>query len=536
MSGVSVRFEPGGESVEVPGGTSLHAAATMAGVRLDAPCGGIGRCGSCRVRASGGLAPADRTEREALGAAAPPGTRLACKARVQGPAEVVVEVPRTAGGVRTQLAGIGSGHVVEPLAARGIVTGPSLAALGAAVDIGTTTIAVRLHDLTDGLVIGEAAGLNPQVAWGHDVLSRVSRALEGEAGELREAVTREIEKLVAQVIGRPHSATGSLREIFVVGNPAMARLFLGESVASLGDGASHGNFRPMHLTDTAAAGLSALGESRVVVGPEVSSFIGSDAVAASIAAGLSGREEDALLLDLGTNGEVVLASGGRLFAASAAAGPAFEGYGLTHGMRAEPGAIEAVWLDGDQFLVRTVEDELPRGLCGTGLIDLLAVLLSTGALDASGRLQESGPLSMRVIDAAEGRVFEVSSDVVLTQQDVRQAQLAKGAVQAAIESVLSAAGRSADDVREVLVAGGFGSHLRPVSLVTIGLIPPEWAERVTLAGNAALSGASAMLLSSVVREEAEHVASSIRTVALASDPDFQRRFIAALGFPEDAST
>ena len=535
MSGVRVRFEPSGRSAEVEPGTTLHAAATLAGVRVDAPCGGMGRCGSCRVRATGDLSPMRADEAETLGAATGAGVRLACRARVRGPAEVLVETTGATGAVRAQISGIDALTEVEPPASRGIATAPGVRALGAAVDIGTTTIAVRLHDLGDGTVIGEVADLNPQVAWGHDVLSRVSRAIEGEASELREAVTRKVETLVGLLLGSPRAATGGLREIVVVGNPAMTRLFLGEDVAPLGDGASSGGFVPQRVTDSAAADLSALGECRVVVGPEVSSFIGSDAVAATIAARLVGRADGALLLDLGTNGEVVLASGGSLVAASAAAGPAFEGYGLTNGMRAEPGAVEAVWLDGG-FGVRTVGDELPRGLCGSGLIDLLAVLLASGALDASGRLQAEGPLAPRIMETVDGRVFEVASDVVLTQTDVRQAQLAKGAVQAAIDSVLTAAGCGIDDVREVLVAGGFGSHLRPASLVALGVIPPEWAERVTLAGNAALSGASAMLLSSAAREEADRIASSVGTVALASDPDFQRRFIAALGFPEGAST
>jgi len=535
MSGVRVRFEPGGASVEVPAGTTLHAAATLAGLRIDAPCGGKGRCGSCRVRVSGGVSPADAVEVESLGAAVRTGVRLSCRARVQGPADVIVETSDPTGGVRAQIAGIAVATPVEAPESRGIVAAAGVRPLGAAVDIGTTTIAVRLHDLTDGTVLGEVADLNPQVAWGHDVLSRVSRAIEGDARELREAVTRKVETLVALLAHGPRAATGSLLELVVVGNPSMARLFLGEDVTSLGDGTTTGDSRPARVTDTVAADLFALGHACVVVGPEVSSYIGSDAIAGIVATSLEGRDDDALLIDLGTNGEVVLASRGELYAASAAAGPAFEGYGLTNGMRAEPGAIEAVWLDDDGFGVRTVGDDRPRGLCGSGLIDLLAVLLDSGALDASGRLLSEGPLAARVTDVAAGRVFEVASDVLLTQNDVRQAQLAKGAVQAAIESVLTAAGRTADDVREVLVAGGFGAHLRPASLVTIGVIPAEWAERVTLAGNAALSGASAMLLSSIVRADAERAAAAVRTVALAGDPEFQSRFIAALAFPESGA-
>ena len=531
MSGVLVRFEPSGLSATVAPGTTLHAAAAAAGVHLVAPCGGLGRCGSCRVRATGAVRSPDASEIEALGTAARAGTRLACRARVQASGEVVVEVMEAPGIIRAQIASVGPEPQVELPKARGVVTRAGATPLGAAVDIGTTTIAVRLHDLTDGRVIGEAADLNPQVAWGHDVLSRVSRSVEGEAGPLREAVTNKVEGLVLTLTRALSAGHGTLRELVVVGNPAMTRLFLGADVSMLGDGASPGVNHPTRTLDTVAADLSALGMASVLVGPEVSAFIGADAVAGLLATGLAQRSDDALLVDLGTNGEVVLVSGGDIYAASAAAGPAFEGYGLTSGMRAEPGAIEAVWLDGDVLGVRTIGGERPRGLCGSGLVDLLALLLATGALDSSGRLRLEGPLAARVVETPGGRVFEVSSDVLLTQQDIRQAQLAKAAVQVAIEAVLVEAGRSVETVAEVLVAGGFGSHLRPASLAAVGVVPGAWTERVTLAGNAALAGASAMLLSSAARREADDLAKRVHTVDLAGRPDFQMRFIAALAFP-----
>jgi uncharacterized 2Fe-2S/4Fe-4S cluster protein (DUF4445 family) len=201
-------------------------------------------------------------------------------------------------------------------------------------------------------------------------------------------------------------------------------------------------------------------------------------------------------------------------------------------MRAEPGAIETVWLDGDVLGIRTVGEQRPRGICGSGLIDLLALLLDTGALDPSGRLQAEGPLAPRVVETPAGRVFEVASDVILTQQDVRQAQLAKGAVQAAIATVLDEAGTPAEKVAEIMIAGGFGSHLRPASLAAIGVVPLEWAERITLAGNAALSGASAILLSSGARREADRLAGRVRTIVLAGRLGFRERFVDALEFPQ----
>jgi uncharacterized 2Fe-2S/4Fe-4S cluster protein (DUF4445 family) len=532
MPGVRVRFEPSGRSADVAPGTTLHEAAAAAGVALIAPCGGMGRCGSCRVRVSGAVRPPDTDELQALGAAARAGTRLACRARVEGPGEVVVEILSGAGAVRAQISGAGREPEVEPPAARGVVTPTGIVALGAAVDLGTTTIAVRLHDLADGRVLGETAGLNPQAAWGHDVLSRVSRALEGDSRALRNAAASAIEDLVLELAEAPPAEGGVLSEIVVVGNPAMLRLFSGADVSMLADASSPGVHRPTRVTDTFTAELHVLGHASVIVGPEVSAFIGADTVAALIATGLERRKKDTLLIDLGTNGEVVLVSKGELYAASAAAGPAFEAYGLSSGMRAEPGAIETVWLDGDVLGIRTVGEQRPRGICGSGLIDLLALLLDTGALDPSGRLQAEGPLAPRVVETPAGRVFEVASDVILTQQDVRQAQLAKGAVQAAIATVLDEAGTPAEKVAEIMIAGGFGSHLRPASLAAIGVVPLEWAERITLAGNAALSGASAILLSSGARREADRLAGRVRTIVLAGRLGFRERFVDALEFPQ----
>jgi uncharacterized 2Fe-2S/4Fe-4S cluster protein (DUF4445 family) len=259
-------------------------------------------------------------------------------------------------------------------------------------------------------------------------------------------------------------------------------------------------------------------------------------VAGAVAAGIARSEGPTLLLDLGTNGEAMIAAGGDLLAASAAAGPAFEGAGLSSGLPAVPGAIESAWLDAGELHVRAIGDEKPLGICGSGLLDLLAALLEAGALDRGGRLRPEGPLAARVHESAAGTHVDVADGVALTQLDVRAAQLAKAAVQVAVDVLVAEAGLGAADVREVVVAGAFGSHLRPASLAAIGVIPPAWVERVALAGNGALAGAEAMLVSSAARREAERVAGTVRTLPLAERPDFQERFLAALDFPSPATS
>lgn len=224
-----------------------------------------------------------------------------------------------------------------------------------------------------------------------------------------------------------------------------------------------------------------------------------------------------------------------MLAASAAAGPALEGASIEMGMRAEPGAIERVRLDGDVLVADTIDGEPPRGICGSGLLDLAAVMLEIEVLDESGRILSDAPSpwASRVREHGDQRAFVVdeAADVVLTQRDVRELQLAKGAIRTAIDMVLEAADLQAADVTEVVVAGGFGLHVRGPALARIGMVPDAWRECLRFVGNAALAGAVATLVSSEARGVAATIAAGVTTVDLSADPEFQQRFIASLSFP-----
>lgn len=504
METVRVRFEPEGVETDVRPGATIHEAAAEAGVLLEAPCGGLGRCGSCRVQASGGLRPAGSTEREVLsGADLATGTRLSCLARVDGPEAVTAwrAMPRP---VRIQTG------------APAVAGGPSREGLGVAVDLGTTTVAASLYDLSDGRLLDTASALNPQVGFGHDVMTRVSRAIAGDGVALRGAVTGQIGRLVRELLVAGGDGRSDLREIVVVGNTAMIHLLLDRDATPLAIAPHEGALIDPIDLPARDAGLPGAPEAVVHVGPAVSAFVGSDAVAGMLATGLAERTDSTLLIDLGTNGEIVLRANGVTLATSAAAGPAMEGVSISSGMRAEPGAIDRVRLVDGRIEATTIDGEPARGICGSGLLDAVAALLDAAVLDASGRMEAP---------------FELAPGVFLTQQDVRALQLAKGAVAVAIDVLLEEAGAASEDVREVLVAGGFGSHVSPRSLVRLGVLPEAWAERVTFGGNTALAGAAAMLLDPAARARALALARETRTVPLATRPDFQRRFLAALDFP-----
>lgn len=536
---VRVTFEPHGATVEVAPGSALLEAARAAGVALDAPCGGTGRCGSCRVRAEGALTPLSRDEQELLGGAGiAAGKRLACRARVNGP--VTVTLGGAGGDTRVVTAATDMGDLaVEPPSDRGLKRHPgSHFLLGAVVDIGTTTVAVSLIDLENGDELGSAGMLNVQYPWGADVMSRIASAAAEGTAVLQRPIARQVERLIASLlVPLEGAALADLREVAIVGNTTMMNALLGEDLTPLGQAPYEGAVLGPASLPASELGMGLLTDAVCHIGPSASAFIGADVVAGVLAARLDEAEQPTLFVDLGTNGEIVLSVPGRpLLAASAAAGPALEGAGIERGMRAEGGAIERVWLADGDLALATVGGFPPVGICGSGVLDLLAVMLETGVLAADGRIsgEVAGPLATRVAERDGVRVFVVDehSGVALSQHDVRQLQLAKGAVRTAIDLVLAEAGLAPDAVTDVLVAGGFGLHVDGDALERIGMVPAGWGGRLTFLGNAAKEGGRRALVDSGVRRRAEGIAQSIRTLSLAEHADFQAHFLGSLDFPQ----
>lgn len=528
----TIRFEPTGRTVTVPVGSTLLGAARLAGVRIDAPCGGLGRCGSCRVRAEGALAAASREELELLGGAGiAAGMRLACRARIEG--DAVVHVPDGVREARIVTESQQRPLVVEPPADRGIhVIGT---AVGAAIDLGTTTVAVLLVDLATGEVLSVAGDTNMQRAFGADVLSRVAHADSGGGPELQRVAVDQIEMLLGAALERADLSADRLAELVVVGNTAMTGLFLGADVSPLGQAPYDGAPIAEARVPAPALGLTAFPSLDALVPPGVSAFVGSDITCGMLDVGLGERVTPTLFIDLGTNGEIVLHARGRLVAASTAAGPALEGASISCGMRAEAGAIERVSIEGDELSLGVIGQQEPVGMCGSGVLDLIAGLLDAGILDATGTFLEDAPGALADrLTARDGiRAFAVDPGgaVLLTQKDVRQVQLAVGAVRAGIELLLAEAQMTERDIVTVLVAGGFGYHVRAESLARLGLIPAVWQDRVAFVGNTALAGARMYLVNSEVRQQARELVGRVATLDLAAHPDFQTRFLHALTFP-----
>ena len=530
---VRVRFEPEATEVLVPSGTTLLDAAHAAGVTIDAPCGGVGKCGACRVAVSGDLSPLTADEVNVLGGAGvSAGKRLACRARATG--DVIVTRPRKR---KVSARIVARADVdepdVEPPVARGLDREGAI--LGAAVDIGTTTVAVWLVDLRNGDILARAADLNAQRVHGDDVLSRVSAVLAGEGAALQSAIAGQVGSLVTDALGQVGAHAADLAEIVCCGNTAMTAILLGRDVAALAAAPYEGAPTDEAVVPAPSLGMLNLGDASVHVLPGVSAFIGSDITSGLLATRLAEREGRVLFADLGTNGEIVLRTDAGLIAASAAAGPALEGASIECGMRAETGAIERVERTGERLALAVIGDVPPAGICGSGLLDLVACLLDAGVLDSDGLLRAdvADPLARDVIERGDQRVFVVGAahGIVLTQRDVRQVQLALAAVRVGIDLLLAEAAVRPDEVDGVVIGGGFGLHLEPATLVRVGLVPGSWAEALSFAGNTALAGARAALVSSSARERAREIARAVRTVDLAAHPEFQQRFISALAFP-----
>jgi len=483
-----------GKAIHVPftGEVRLSALFEVCGIRHTFPCGGSHRCGKCRVKAIGELSPPSDAEKELLGEnALQSDIRLACETKALGDHVTVFIEEETLDD--TVLASFDENAL--PCEANGGEDG-----YGMAIDIGTTTLEIAFFELSNGALCQTVRKANAQRTYGSDVITRIAAASEGKLSLMQQAIAEQIDE------AREAFALPVTKEV-IVGNTVMLHLLSGIDPMPLG-------VAP-YRTDE----LFGRDEGSRYLAPCASAFIGADAVSAVAVCSLA-KEESALLVDLGTNGEIVLSHKGRLLCASAAAGPALEGGGISCGMPALAGAVRKVSLDeSDRLDCQTVGDAPPKGLCGSGLADAVACLLRLGIIDKSGYLPKPYVL-------AEGKDGPVS----LTPEDIRNLQLAKAAIRTAIDLLLKEAGMEADGVKTLYVAGNFGSALNLDSCCAIGLFPIFENAVVKQVGNAALRGAAGMLFSQTFREECERIASAMETLDLSANESFDKRFVENLPF------
>jgi uncharacterized 2Fe-2S/4Fe-4S cluster protein (DUF4445 family) len=629
---IAVTFQPGRQTVHVLPGTRLVEAAAEAGLVLEVPCGGEGKCGKCRVRVFAGPgqpAPVETKIFSAEELAA--GWRLACQTAVDGP--MMVDVPQASlvgAGHQILVASSSPGgpeggpedarlvrkrYVELPLPARGDddpdlvrlekAAGPLEAdldllqqlprrfretgfrgtavisegrlldfepgdtqreAYAAAVDLGTTTLVAALVDLATGRQVAVASRLNPQTRFGDDVLSRIVHVQNHPEGlaELQHAVAAALDEMIGQLCRGAGVARNRIYAVTVSGNTTMQQMLSGIDPRPLGEVP----FVPAHGRGLAVPavqlGLHVHPAARAYLLPIIGGFVGGDTVAGILATGLADCRKPTLFVDIGTNGEIVLMAGGKLTAASTAAGPAFEGARISQGMRAANGAIEKVQVqparattggmekvqvDG-RLRFEVIGNVPPVGLCGSALIDAAAELLRHGILTPQGRLRAAADLPpgvppdlvRRIVRAGSQAAFLLADEeeaaggraVMLTQQDIRELQLAAGAIRGGLAILLRRVGLQPEDLDQILIGGGFGNFIRRSNAQRIGLLPPGIEHcRIRFQGNTSLAGARLVARWRTARELAERLAAHTEHVDLSFDPDFHAAFAEAMVFPEE---
>ena len=477
----------------VPKGIGLSAL-----INGDQPCGGRGTCGKCKVLAGGALSPVTAEERSHLTPKElDAGVRLACRTTVLG--EAWVKTESHAAAIITE----GEGTLSA--------AAPAFSRYGAAVDIGTTTLAAQLYD-PKGRLLAEAVTLNPQLPFGADVMTRMEQALRGKEGELRRSLVQGVDALLEEL--KQKARIGSIDGAVITGNTVMLHLLCGVSTEPL----THAPFHAKELFgkefSASELGLSAM-QGTVYLPPCISAFVGADTTCALLASALCAGEKTALLADVGTNGELALWHEGRLTVCSTAAGPAFEGAGLAFGMRGEEGAVDRVWTEDGALRTHVIGESAPRGICGSGVIDAIACLLELEILEDSGYLEEDVPLA---------------GDVTVTAGDIRMVQLAKSAIYAGIRALLHHEHVSFADVRQFALAGGFGRYLNKENAARIGLFPKELLSVTHAVGNGALKGAAMLLLDGEKRDSALTLSRSAFHLELATDPTFMEEYAMGMFF------
>ena len=420
---------------------------------------------------------------------------------------------------------------------------------GIAFDIGTTTIAGYLIDLRTGEELSALAKTNPQIIYGEDVISRIEFIQRQKDGldKLQKEVVNALNEIIRETTQEAKIDKKNIYETVIVGNTCMHHLFLGLNPINLAPSPYIPVIKEsLSLKAKDIPGLLLNPTANICMLPNISAFVGAD-ISAGILSTFMWREgKNVLFVDLGTNGEIVLSSKRKIWTCSTAAGPAFEGARISSGMRAAEGAIDKIRIDHESIAYRVIKDGKARGICGSGLIDLIAELIKLGLIDKSGKLidrEECGPhlsreIKKRIINGQKGNKFllangketENGKPIYLTQRDIREVQLAKAAIFAGIKILLKEVNIPQEDIQKVLLAGAFGNFIDKESAVRIGLIPYLPLKRIKFIGNAAGSGAEMALLSTKMRKISQKISKKIRYIELSSRPDFQEEFTEAMFF------
>ncbi|MFO8048660.1 MAG: ASKHA domain-containing protein [Desulfosudaceae bacterium] len=563
-----ITVQPLNKTVTTLPGETVHQALARNGIDLEAPCNGQGVCGQCRVRVEN-PDTVPPTPHENLGSEeAAAGIRLACRLVPERDMTLTILEPEaedndclilegrdfksaaparhagrmtTTPAVRVEEGPDGFGLIYEGEAWPLPEWQSGFSPKGIALDIGTTTLVGSLICLRTGRLLSTASGLNPQIKMGHDVMTRIQEGSTPDGlRKLAEAVRGGIDRIIKDICRQTGAVAAEILDVVIGGNTTMLEIAAEVDPAPLGRTPFDVDLEGGRHYPAAAFGFPRVNPAaRVYVPPITHAFVGTDISAGMLVCeGFFDRDRTVLFLDVGTNGEIALHDQDRTLISSTAAGPAFEGMGVSSGMRARIGAVGAVSVEEGRLVYETIGDAPVKGICGSGIIDLIACLLELGVIEPSGRLTPPDQADrfddfigecLHEIDGTPA--FQYGQEVFLTQKDIRQVQLAKGAIRTAVDVFIQETGR---DIDRLVVAGGFGHTLSPPSLARIGLLPPELENKITFAGNCSLLGCQRLLRDINARRFIETRLAAAEHLSLAERPDFMMAFVENTEFPEPA--
>jgi len=591
MSQKLIKIYPDNVEVQVEENTTIKDVLNEAGIDFDFPCGGVGKCKKCQVR----IISNDK-ESDVLA--------LACQYQIKS--DLIVDISRKEQKYSILNEGVNREIVFEPLVNKVFLdlSNPTLEdsrpdwtrikqalgtnqvkanvrfyqslpnkirnaefkttvvieaeevveaepgdttdnLLGMAFDIGTTSVVGYLLDLNTGKELAHVSNLNPQTKYGADVITRITFAAQQEDGlfKLHRDIIKEINNLISKAT---HQAGYSPEDVYaatVAGNTTMHHLFLKIQPDNLAQSPYVPVVKDALIVDAEDLNINMNPAGKIFVLPNIAGFVGADTVAASLAADMDKGDKLRLLIDIGTNGEMVLGNQNRLVACSTAAGPAFEGAQIACGMRGAEGAIDHISI-GEDYQYSVIGDVLPQGICGSGLLDVAAELLEIGIIDATGRLLSPEKITHEIGQKYKDRSVEIDGirafllaentetgqKVYINQKDIRELQLAKGAIAAGIEILIESFGAKVEDIDEILLAGAFGNYLDPYSACRIGLIPAQLEHKIKGIGNAAGAGAKFALLSSREYQRGIEISQKVEYIELSSQRTFTPIFAKKLKF------
>lgn len=588
-----ITFEPVGRKTTVSGETSLLKAAQNAGIELAAFCGGTGTCRKCIINlVRGELSPPTQTERDGLGEETlKKGFRLACQAYPESNVRIYIPLNSMSTSQRLQLEGLSRETELDPAVTGTTVTlsAPTMEDLtsdelrlqealkpaklsntamrdfsdilraegwnikaavregdiigilpansklyGVAVDYGTTSIAAYLVDLEDGKVLAKSGVMNPQIAYGEDVVTRITYAIQNENGRkvLQDALA-EATNNILDIFCRDHQIRkDQIVDMTAVGNTAIHHLLHGLPVRQLGLAPYIPAISTPLNSDAACLGINIAPGARIHTPGNIAGYVGADHVSMLLASGIFDMDETVLAVDIGTNTEMTLRRGDRFLCCSCASGPAFEGAHLADGMRAAPGAIEKVRVD-ERVHLQTIDDQKPIGICGSGILDVVAEMRRNDIINRMGRFNDDSPF---VTGEKKDARFILSpatdnghgKDIAISKKDVNEIMLAKAAIRTGIDILMELTGTKPEEIDRILIAGAFGTYIDIESAVRIKMMPELPLNRFKQIGNAAGMGANEMLLDKKKREEAADIARRVEYTELTNKKDFNSIFARAM--------